>query len=794
MLPLVAPVVLSIVMAIVFHSALALLMGILGPLMVLGGWWHQKKTQWGQFETQNSAHYEALQAYQSALERARGLERANASRAAPSVGQWSKDPLWREPLTPPQVVRIGQGWWVPPKGHELQGTEPLAGIPAAVDVHRGIALVGGSDALDIWRTIVVQWWMASGSEGVEPPIPDSGQPFPTEIRGVSRAVWVSSLADVPRECETLLVASGVPRATIHVPGVAPRVVTCDRITHAEALRALRLRPRVSKDVALTPRDGTARSQLWARLSPEGPDFDLVREGPHTAIWGATGSGKSQTVCSLVLSLAAAYEPQEFVCVVIDFKGGAGLRPLANLPHAIGMVTDLDPLRSRRARSGLEAEMVKRERILAHYGVSDVAELEPSVVCPRLLVVVDEVAWLVTTAPDWADTLVDIAQRGRSLGIHVILSSQRIAGVLPRALMANVSMRICGRVSDDQEVIEWMPDVSPANKNTLRHASPGRVMVAGATSPPAWHDVALVKQWEMKRTQNVSTWRVWAEELPHTFTWEPGAWGWGDYPETQTQEKLTVDPVLDGSVLVVGDSGSGRTSAAWALASLSSLAVAAPPDPAGVWACLSELHGTGTTLVIDNVDQVLHRAGAEGEVFLIDALEGFDGKLVLVTSPRHRQARGLSRLAPQRLVLSLAHSDDHSQWGGPGAAVPGRGLIGGVEVQVANLAPAPSQWTAPSWEPGECDPIVLTETPREWEGHPTRFVGTPEHAMATWQTLGPLVNDGDVVLQGINYRDARLMSAGRIVLPPLCPEHDSVWVWRAGRALLARPAGRERLLP
>jgi DNA segregation ATPase FtsK/SpoIIIE, S-DNA-T family len=400
---------------------------------------------------------------------------------------------------------------------------------------------------------------------------------------------------------------------------------------------------------------------------------------------------------------------------------------------------------------------------------------------------------VTSSPDWAETLSDIAQRGRSLGIHVVLSSQRITGVLPRALMANVSMRICGRVSDDQEVIEWMPDVSPAHKNTLRHVSPGRVLVAGATSTPAWHEVALGNQWAMEHTGDMSTWRVWAEELPHLVPWKPGVWGWGDYPETQTQHPLTRDPLLDGSVLVVGDSSSGRTSAAWALASLSSVAVAAPLDPAGVWACMSELHGTGATLVIDNADQVLHRCGSEAEVFLMDALEGFDGKLILVTSPRHRLSRGLARLATQRLVLSLAQNDDQVQWGGPGATVPGRGVMGGVEVQVSYPAEPIPLWQVPAWDPGGSDPIVLTETPRAWEGYPTRFLGTPEQAMATWQTLGPLVNDGDVVLQGINYRDARLISAGRIVLPPLSTQPDSVWVWRAGRALLARPTGRERSL-
>jgi len=789
-IPLLAPLALSLVMALVLHSALALMMGFMGPLMVLGGWWHHKKIAAKDARSAKAEHDAATEAYAAALQTARSRERGHASRIAPSVLEWSHDPMWREPATAPEVVRIGQGWWTPPMGHALSGTEALGAMPAAVDVLRGIALIGGPEAEDVWRNIVLQWWMGSGVEGLEPALRGSGEPFPTDIKGASRAVWVRSLADVPGECQTLLILSGGPLGTVHVSGEMPRQIKCDRITLVEALRALRKRTITTVEPGSSVVEGPNRSTLWARLSPEAAGIDLVREGPHAVVWGATGSGKSQSVCSLVLSLAASYEPHDLVVVVIDFKGGAGLRPLSTLPHTIGMVTDLDPLRSSRARAGLESEMVKRERILSAHGVPDVADLPDSTWCPRLLVVVDEVAWLLTTAPEWADTLSDLTQRGRSLGIHVILSTQRVSGVLPRALMANVSLRICGRVTDDQEVAEWMPELSASQKNTLRHVAPGRALVAGATRAPAWHDVALASNENSSRESEKSHWRVWSEELPHTIAYERGVWGWGDYPELQTKEKLTSDPLSAGSIVIVGDSGSGRTTAAHAVSALSHVSVVAPRDPAGAWACVQEHQGTGATIVIDDADHLLHQAGSEGEVFLMDALEGYDGKLVLTLGPRHRLCRGLARLTPQRLVLSLADKDDQVQWGGPGLTVPGRGRFAGVEIQISASQPI-LPWAPPQLSEAVTPPIVLSETPEVWEGVPTSFLGTPDQAMAGWHTLGPLTSRADVLVQGVSHRDIRVASSGRITLPPLVPQVGWVWVWRAGRALIAKPVAPER---
>jgi len=89
----------------------------------------------------------------------------------------------------------------------------------------------------------------------------------------------------------------------------------------------------------------------------------VREGPHAVVWGATGSGKSVTVTAMVARLAMRYPPERLVCVLIDFKGGAGLRVLERLPHTVGSITDMDGPSVARALTGLHAELLRREKIL-----------------------------------------------------------------------------------------------------------------------------------------------------------------------------------------------------------------------------------------------------------------------------------------------------------------------------------------------------------------------------------------------------------------------------------------------
>ncbi|HWF55712.1 MAG TPA: FtsK/SpoIIIE domain-containing protein [Solirubrobacteraceae bacterium] len=213
------------------------------------------------------------------------------------------------------------------------------------------------------------------------------------------------------------------------------------------------------------------------LSEDGPlDIDLVADGPHGLVAGTTGAGKSELLRSLVASLAVRHPPTRVNFVLIDYKGGSAFGECAELPHTVGMVTDLDEHLGERALRSLEAELRYRERVLREHRASDVIEHDKLVAeghaepLPRLLVVIDEFATLAAELPDFVPSLVGIAQRGRSLGVHMILATQRPSGAVNENIRANTNLRVCLRVQapqDSSDVID-----SPAAAKIPRQA-PGR---------------------------------------------------------------------------------------------------------------------------------------------------------------------------------------------------------------------------------------------------------------------------------------------------------------------------------
>jgi S-DNA-T family DNA segregation ATPase FtsK/SpoIIIE len=179
-------------------------------------------------------------------------------------------------------------------------------------------------------------------------------------------------------------------------------------------------------------------------------LDLVADGPHGLVAGTTGSGKSELLRSLVASLAASIGPEHLNFVLVDYKGGSAFDACSELPHTVGLVTDLDEHLGRRALRCLEAELHYRERRLREAGASDLPEYlragnpEP---LPRLLVVMDEFAAIAAELPDFVDRLVDVAQRGRSLGVHLLVATQRPTGVVNDHIRANTNVRVALRVQD-----------------------------------------------------------------------------------------------------------------------------------------------------------------------------------------------------------------------------------------------------------------------------------------------------------------------------------------------------------
>ncbi|HZB51022.1 MAG TPA: FtsK/SpoIIIE domain-containing protein, partial [Mycobacteriales bacterium] len=212
--------------------------------------------------------------------------------------------------------------------------------------------------------------------------------------------------------------------------------------------------------------------------------DLKRDGPHALIAGTTGSGKSELLQSLIASLSVGNRPDAMTFVLIDYKGGAAFKDCVDLPHTVGMVTDLDGHLTERALQSLNAELKRREQILRAVGAKDVEDYwdtidRPDFVpppgfqvdpVPRTILIIDEFASLVEELPEFVTGLVGIAMRGRSLGVHLILATQRPSGVVSPVIRANTNLRIALRVTDEAESTDVIDarDAARISKST-----PGR---------------------------------------------------------------------------------------------------------------------------------------------------------------------------------------------------------------------------------------------------------------------------------------------------------------------------------
>ncbi|SDO16406.1 DNA segregation ATPase FtsK/SpoIIIE, S-DNA-T family [Klenkia soli] len=368
-------------------------------------------------------------------------------------------------------------------------------------------------------------------------------------------------------------------------------------------------------VATTPtRWSRSRSHLTALLGtgPAGPVvLDLCADGPHALVAGTTGAGKSELLRTTVLSIAAAHPPDLCSFLLVDYKGGAAFAEAAQLPHTVGVLTDLDGASTARALRSLGAELTRRERLLADHGARDLTDLDPGVLLPRLVIVVDEFATLGDELPGFVPGLVAIAQRGRSLGVHLVLATQRPSGVVSPEIRANCTVRLCLRTTDEagsRDVLgvpdaAWIP-VDRPGRGLLRVGAgapvPLQVARVGTAAPPTGRAPVTARRWRWpvdpvddlaaeptERTDLAAEVadlraradaeglpvppRPWLPVLPDRVEQPlPGAdparapgllaWGLVDRPAVQRQDPLLVDLAAGGGWLVVGGPGSGRSTA------------------------------------------------------------------------------------------------------------------------------------------------------------------------------------------------------------------------------------------
>lgn len=202
-------------------------------------------------------------------------------------------------------------------------------------------------------------------------------------------------------------------------------------------------------------------------------LDLDRDGPHGLIAGTTGAGKSELLKCIVASLTHNKSPEQVNFFLIDYKGGSAFDPCLGLPHIAGLATDLNPQMAKRALISLRAELTRREEILRSAGAKDISDfcLSPHPQkLPRLVILVDEFASMAEELPEFLNSLVEIARRGRSLGIHLILATQRPAGAVSANIRSNMNFRICLRVLNEADSVDILDSPLAAQ---ISSSTPGR---------------------------------------------------------------------------------------------------------------------------------------------------------------------------------------------------------------------------------------------------------------------------------------------------------------------------------
>lgn len=562
-------------------------------------------------------------------------------------------------------------------------------------------------------------------------------------------------------------------------------------------------------------------------------LDLIEDGPHAIVTGMTGTGKSELMVTWIAAMATVRSPEEVAFVLVDFKGGTAFDPLRRLPHVAAVVTDLDAQGARRGVGSLTAELRRREAALAAAGARDVSE------CPdlaRLVIVVDEFAALVQEHPDLAGVFTDVAARGRALGMHLILGTQRAGGIVRDALAANCPLRISLRVADaadsrsviGSDAAAELPG-GPESRGLafVRRPRDGDAHLTRVARTAEADLIALQERWS-GRPRPTSPWLPpLPRQLPlpaegAAYTDGAVVLGRADEPDEQAQPWVTL-PAGHG-LGIIGGPGSGKSTAIAMLLEQAPDAVRIPVDAEDAWDAVAELAGGRHGRVLcDDLDVLLGQYPPDhAQVFLArwEVILRDPAGAVITAS---RMSGPLARLfdaLPHRALLRMTSKVEHIAAGGDAAAfdrgrVPGRAWLDGSELQFCIPSPASASTETPvstahlrRWLPEETEVGVVTTAVRATvavlaAAHPRRqviaigeaagaiadsaaqgeaaaiIVGDPEEWRAQWSLLQRVRTTGALVFAAECASELRQLGGVR-ELPPYARLHaDRAWVIEAG---------------
>jgi S-DNA-T family DNA segregation ATPase FtsK/SpoIIIE len=536
-------------------------------------------------------------------------------REGPSVGMYALCLDTEERFLPGECLAFVVA---EPKPRELTGVPAAAGRALAAPPQGGVPRPpagGGFPSFQAWHSTA----------------PDPGQAgAPRELRLRVEMAGAERLKDVRPDFVSPSWCLRLARAVSPLRDISGETEDSALPASSRLLDVLQLEPPTPGAITARWQAGGQSTMAVIGESYDGPfGIDMRKDGPHGLIAGTTGSGKSELLQTIVAALAVANTPENMTFVLVDYKGGSAFKDCVKLPHTVGMVTDLDAHLVERALESLGAELKRREHILADADAKDIEDYQDLVrrdpshpPVPRLLIVIDEFASMVRDLPDFVTGLVNIAQRGRSLGIHLLLATQRPSGVVSPEIRANTNLRIALRVTDGGESSDVIdsPEAGHISKSTpgrayvrLGHASlvpfqSGRVggRRPGAADPTAlapWVDAldwsalgraSLVKpKAEAREEEEITDLKVlvdtiieanrtlgipaqhspWLPALGETLLLDeiplpaartapgslaPAAYGIEDLPADQARRPVVVDFATFGHLMIGGAPRSGRS--------------------------------------------------------------------------------------------------------------------------------------------------------------------------------------------------------------------------------------------